>query len=228
MVTPPLLARLAIASILLGWLASCRTGGGSNPLAPAATSASRLDTAAYRPYRQELAQLAAADRQDRQALFQVFKRRGFRSPAADSANRWLRHQDSVRLLAFQAAEQRYGWPRATTTGPAAVQDAYLLVQHAPAAVHARYQRTLRAAYARGDLSGFNYATYLDRVLVHQGKRQRYGTQRRRRVLATGQEEDYLEPVADLKHVDKRRARMQLDPILPRLQPGTLILKPSDH
>ena len=184
------------------------------------------DSVVYRPYRLLLDQLATADLQDRQALFKVYRLRGFKSPAADSANHWLMRQDSSRLHTFQAAELRYGWPRTSRVGNEAVQQAYLLVQHAPAAMHASYQDTLATAYARGELSGFNYATYLDRVLWHQGHLQRYGTQRGRRVLATGQEENYLFPVENLPELDHRRATMQLEPILPRLQSGTLILKPT--
>ena len=181
------------------------------------------DSAALGAYRRALAQLATTDQADRQALFGVFRQHGFRSWQADRANRWLLRQDSLRLVAFQTLERRYGWPRAKTVGSMSVQHAYLLVQHAPEHVQASYQHTLRAAHARAELPSPDYATYLDRLEVNQGHPQRYGTQRGRRVLATGQEEEYLLPVADLPHLDQRRATMQLDPLVPHLRPGTLIL-----
>ena len=124
--------------------------------------------------------------------------------------------------------QRYGWPRAKLVGATSVQQAYLLVQHAPDRVQASYQGNLQAAHARGELRSQDYATYLDRVLVNKGQSQRYGTQRGRRVLAKGQEEDYLLPVEDLPHLDQRRATMQLEPLLPQLRPGTTILKPTTN
>lgn len=188
--------------------------------------AARPDAAALRTYRISLAELAAADQADRQTIFRVFRQYGFRSLQADTANRWLLRQDSLRLVTFQTLERRYGWPRTKSAGAASVQQAYLLVQHAPDRVQASYQDTLRAAYSRGELRSADYATYLDRVWVNQGKPQRYGTQSGRRVLANGQEEDYLLPVRDLSHLDQRRATMQLEPLLPQLRPGTTILKPA--
>jgi hypothetical protein len=161
------------------------------------------DSTALRTYHSTLAQLATADQADRQVVFRVFRRYGFRSLQADTANRWLLRQDSLRLATFQALERRYGWPRDKAVGAGSVQHAYLLVQHAPDRLQASYQDTLRAAHARGDLRSADYATYLDRLWIHQGRPQRYGTQRGRRVLATGQEEDYLFPVEDLPHLDQR-------------------------
>jgi len=213
-----------LTSVLYFELLGCRPSANSSHTARNAPAITRPDSVRYQPYRLLLDQLAMADWQDRKAVFQVFRRQGFRSPAADSANRWLLRQDSLRLHTFQAAERRYGWPRTSRVGAQGVKDAYLLVQHAPAPVHASYQDTLRATYERGELSGPDYATYVDRVLLHQGQWQRYGTQSGRRVLATGQEEDYLLPVEELSALDQRRAAMQLAPLLPRLQPGTLVLK----
>jgi hypothetical protein len=183
-------------------------------------------SAALRTYRITLTQLVTADQADRQVIFRLFRRYGFRSSQADTANRWLLRQDSLRLATFQALERRYGWPRDKAVGAGSVQQAYLLVQHAPDQIQASYQATLRAAHARGELRSADYATYLDRVLVNQGRPQQYGTQSSRRVIAAGQEEDYLFPVEDLPHLDQRRATMQLAPLLPQLRPGTIILKPN--
>lgn len=133
-------------------------------------------------------------------------------------------QDSVRLHTFQTLERRYGWPRASITGRESTQQAYLLVQHAPPTVQASYQEVLQAAHARGELRSPDYATYLDRVLVNQGRAQRYGTQSDRRTLASGQEEEYLLPVENVSTLDHRRATMGLEPILVQLRPGTLTLK----
>jgi hypothetical protein len=183
------------------------------------------DSTALRTYHIALTHLSMADQADRQATFRIFRRYGFRSAQADTANRWLLRQDSLRLATFQALARRYGWPRAQAVGAGSVQQAYLLVQHAPDHLQASYHDTLRAAHARGELGSADYATYLDRVWVNQGRPQQYGTQSRRRVLADGQE-DYLFPVQDLPHLDQRRATMQLAPLLPHLRPGTTILKPS--
>ena len=58
------------------------------------------DSAALRTYGIALAQLATADQTDRQTIFRVFRQHGFRSAQADTANRWLMRQDSLRLVTF--------------------------------------------------------------------------------------------------------------------------------
>lgn len=205
-------------------LAACSTSTGLKRAAITTPLSAAPDSVVFRPYRLALSELANSDWQDRKAIFKIFRQYGFRSAPADSANRWLLRQDSIRLHTFQALEQHYGWPRTGKVGVEGVQHAYLLVQHAPATVQASYQDTLSAAHARGELSSPDYATYLDRVMVNQNHPQRYGTQSGRRVLANGQEENYLFPVEDISELDHRRASMKLEPILPSLRPGTLILK----
>lgn len=186
------------------------------------------DSIAYRSYRITLDQLATSDWQDRKSVFKVFRKYGFNSLSADSANRWLSRQDSIRLHTFQTLEQCYGWPQVQWAGTDGVQQAFLLVQHAPSQVQASYQNILQMAHARGELSSPDYATYLDRVYINQGRLQLYGTQRGRRVLANNSEEDYLLPVEDLQQLDNRRATMQMEPILLQLRPGTLIFKSKSN
>ena len=72
--------------------------------------------------------------------------------------------------------------------------------------------------------GNEWATYLDRYLLYHGRLQRYGTQSERRVLANGREENYQSPVEDFATLDTRRLVLGLDSMMPRLRPGTLVLK----
>lgn len=193
---------------------------------PTQLQASRPDTADFRAYRAQLAQLGAADQQDRETIFAVFRQHGFKSVQADTANRWLVRRDSLHLRQFLALEKRYGWPRQSQVGPEGVMYAYLLIQHAPDQVQVSYRNKIRLSYQRGELSAADYATYLDRMLGYEDRPQRYGTQYARRVLADGREESYLLPVEDLTRIDQRRAAIQLEPLLPQLVPGTLVFKPG--
>ncbi|NVO31967.1 DUF6624 domain-containing protein [Hymenobacter lapidiphilus] len=165
--------------------------------------------------------LRQADQQDRQTIFAVFRQHGFRSVAADTANRWLLRRDSARLHKFQQLEQRHGWPVLAQAEPEA---SFLLLQHAPDSVQVRYLPKVQALYEAGQLHPASYATYLDRALMNQGQPQRYGTQYGRVVRASGLEIDSLFPTADLRNVDQRRCQMKLEPLLPRLEPGTTYFK----
>lgn len=198
----------------------------SDSLQPRINRSIVADSATFRTYRLKLAQLGTKDQQDREAIFAVFRQHGFKSEQADTANRWLGHQDSLRLRELLALEKRYGWPRKSQVGAEGVVYAYLLIQHAPEQVQVSYHDKIRLSYKRGELSGSDYATYLDRMLGYRNQPQRYGTQYSRRVLADGREENYLLPIEELSQVDQRRAAMHLEPLLPQLVPGTLILKPG--
>lgn len=203
-------------------LAACNQPATTQP--PIATPAALLDSAAARSYRQQLQLLADADQEDRQRLFRVFRQYGFLSPQSDSASHWLRRQDSLHLRQFQQLEQRHGWPRAAQVGSASIGNAYLLLQHAPDSVHTRYLPRIEEAHLQGELTGPDYATYVDRYLLHRGRKQRYGTQYRRRVVANGRTEDYLDSIEDFAHVEHRRRALGLDSLRPTLVLGTLVLK----
>ncbi|WP_256967440.1 DUF6624 domain-containing protein [Xanthomonas oryzae] len=90
-------------------------------------------------------------------------------------------------------------------GEAAVSAQFLLLQHSD-------DRTLRADIARqmqelvdkGDFPKDEFATFIDRQLVFDGKPQRFGTQ--------ANESFELYPIEDESNVDKRRESMGLPPI----------------
>lgn len=71
-----------------------------------------------------------------------------------------------------------GFPTAAQIGELGVHNVWLLAQHADRAP--KFQAELLAAFeqrhAEGELSGSDLSRFTDRVLVAQGKPQRYGTQ----------------------------------------------------
>ncbi len=119
--------------------------------------------------------------------------------AADSANTaWLR-----------GAVASHGWPAQSTVGREAASAAFLLVQHASrdTAFQAAMLRELVTAFEHGEADGQSVALLTDRVAVHRGQPQVYGTQadmRDGRMV--------FEPIADSAGLDSRRARMGMMPI----------------
>jgi hypothetical protein len=72
---------------------------------------------------------------------------------------------------------KYGWPTISMIGYDGVDAFWLLLQHSP---DANFQRDMlphvEAAFNDGELNSQNYAMFVDRVLVRDGKAQKYGTQ----------------------------------------------------
>ena len=70
-----------------------------------------------------------------------------------------------------------GWPNSLMIGRDGVNAFWLLVQHSP---DFNFQKTIlphvKTAFNNGDIDGQCYAMFIDRLLVHEGKPQKYGTQ----------------------------------------------------
>jgi len=70
----------------------------------------------------------------------------------------------------------HGWPGRQLVGEAAAHAAWLLAQHAPRDFQEECLPLLEDAVARGDASPRDLAYLTDRVLMHRGQPQIYGTQ----------------------------------------------------
>jgi uncharacterized iron-regulated protein len=106
--------------------------------------------------------------------------------------------------------ERHGWPGRSLVGDNGAFAAWLLVQHADAdpAFQAQCLELMKEAYEKGEVHGRELAYLTDRVLVNQGKEQRYGTQFWTPPFGRLQPR----PIEDETRVDDRRAEMGLEPL----------------
>lgn len=101
----------------------------------------------------------------------------------------------------------YGWPTITNVGREASQAAWLLVQHADHDPDFQaHCLALMKQLAPGDVSPVDIAYLEDRVRVHSGQPQRYGTQFYRAGDTFGPR-----PIEDWSLLDERRAAAGLQP-----------------
>jgi hypothetical protein len=101
---------------------------------------------------------------------------------------------------------RYGWPGRRLVGEAGARAAWLLAQHAPPDLQEECLPLLQEAVAQGDANPVDLAYLLDRVLMHRGEPQVYGTQY---LVRDGVLE--LWTVGDPAGMDHRRAALGLEP-----------------
>ena len=103
--------------------------------------------------------------------------------------------------------QNYGWPTREMVGQEGVDAAFLIVQHSDDAFQKRMVPMIEASFERGDVSAHDYALLVDRVLLYDGKPQRYGTQAEitNGVLV-------VLPIEDKQNLEKRRASLGLLPM----------------
>ena len=117
--------------------------------------------------------------------------------------------DSANTTWLKAVVARRGWPGRSEVGPEASNAAFLIVQHAvhDSGFQARALSLMERGVAKGEVRGADVAMLADRVAVHRGQPQRYGTQAR---LVEGRL--VLDPIADSAHVDARRAALGMPPL----------------
>lgn len=148
--------------------------------------------------RQELVQLGEEDQSIRQGLTPD------RLQDTAFAKQMLRG-DSARTARLRMIIEAYGWPDSVRVGPEASKAAFLILQHSP--VHG-FQRellpTIEDLGQEGAIPRDEVALLVDRVLVHEGQPQRYGTQ-----FSMIDGRLVLDSVADPAGLEERRRSMGL-------------------
>ncbi len=168
-------------------------------IAGSATSPDPIDPA----LREEVAAMVQVDQEARMAMLAAF---GEGAKTALQAAKVLAI-DEANTAHMERVIASHGWPGRALIGESGSHDAWLLIQHADR--HLAFQKRcltlLEDAVARGDADGRDLAYLVDRVLVAEGKPQRYGTQFRGSGPALAPS-----PIEDEAHVDERRKAVGLN------------------
>jgi hypothetical protein len=118
--------------------------------------------------------------------------------------------DSRNTAKMRRIVKQYDWPRAELVGWDGTEAAFMVVQHSPHSFQKALLPLMQKEYGTGHLSGPNYALFLDRVLVEDGRPQVYGS--RPKFFDEKNGEPALYPIEDEANVDKRRAEVGLSPL----------------
>jgi hypothetical protein len=117
--------------------------------------------------------------------------------------------DARNLARFREIVAEHGWPGGSLVGEDGAGAAWLIAQHADSdvAFQRRCLGLLETAVAEGEASRSHVAYLTDRVLVNEGRPQRFGTQ------FTQIGGSYApQPIEDEAHVDERRFDAGLEPL----------------
>jgi Family of unknown function (DUF6624) len=111
-------------------------------------------------------------------------------------------RDAADSAALRTIIDRFGWPGRSLVGSDGASAAWLVAQH----IYGIQPEVLRRMQAlpAGEVSPTDLAMLEDRVNVTQGKAQRFGTQLNR--------ENEFDSIADVAHLDERRAAAGLPPL----------------
>jgi len=112
--------------------------------------------------------------------------------------------------------KQYGWPSAALVRWGGTEAAFILVQHADRVNHKDFLPWIIEEYKAGNLSGPNYALFIDRALVEDGKPQLNGT-RAKPFDEWHSGGPILYPIKDEANVDRRRSEVGLSPLAEYLE-----------
>jgi hypothetical protein len=114
--------------------------------------------------------------------------------------------DAANLPRLKSIIAEFGFPTLAMVGREGVNAAWLLTQHAdddPA--FQKHVLTLINASAKGDVRPYDIAMLSDRIRIHEGKPQRFGSNFDLKTMQPT-------PIEDPEHVNERRARVHLMPM----------------
>ena len=156
--------------------------------------------------RKELLALLERDQNIRNEMIQA----GADHPSKELAARMevIDRQNTSRM---KGIIKHHGWPGAGLVGWDGSDAAFFLIQHADHRTQEELLPLVQKEFRRGNLSGPNYALFIDRVLVGDGRPQIYGSQPRPFNQWDGGVPVFY-PIADEANVDKRRAEVGLGPL----------------
>src|SRR6185437_10958738 len=125
----------------------------------------------------------------------------------------MREADAENLPWLKAVVAERGWPGSSLVGVDGAHAMWLMVQHATQDLAFMRQclDLLTAAVAAGEASVTDQAFLTDRVLLHEGEQQVYGTQMTRRGGKW-----VADNLRDPDGVDERRAAVGMGPLAERL------------
>jgi len=100
---------------------------------------------------------------------------------------------------------RIGFPNTKKVGKEGLQAFMILLQHDPAdELRTKCLKPIKAAFKNDEIPPMDYANFVDRLRLHQGKKQLYGSG-----FDFKDGKMVLSPTEDIKNLEKRRARIGL-------------------
>lgn len=104
----------------------------------------------------------------------------------------------------------YGWPKQSDVGPEAVEAAWLISQHADHDLpfQEKCLELIEKSIDKKETPKHFYAYLLDRILINQGKKQKFGTQFYRDIDGKMKPK----PIEDTDVLDELRASYNLPPL----------------
>ncbi len=141
----------------------------------------------------------------RRKVIRAGKTHGWKSPQVEHLTRDMHRIDSLHLEDIRAIIRQHGYPGRSLVGQAS-KVAFLVIQHSDLETQEAYFPLLMQEADRGELPRKTLALMEDRILISQGKKQKFGTQ-----ICRDPDTEQAEfcPIEDPQSVNERRLAVGL-------------------
>jgi hypothetical protein len=153
----------------------------------------------------QLVEMGTADQAVREKLSPLIASGNFESDEFKAVVREMASVDSGNLTKLREIIAHYGWPDVDVVGSEASNFAFLVLQHGPLEVQKELLPTFREAALSKKARRDHLAMLEDRILIGDGKKQRYGTQ----ITAGPDGRPRVSPVEDPEDLHERRKSVGL-------------------
>jgi hypothetical protein len=158
--------------------------------------------------RAKLLAIVQADQQPRVRLTDA-EQAGMLLPAERATLlRQLQEADALNLPKLEAILAEHGWLGPDEVGKEASGAFFLVIQHSNLATQKKYLPVMRNAVKLGKARGTSLALLEDRIALHEGRPQIYGSQ----LMREGTGPFYVQATEDPDRLDERRASVGLPPM----------------
>ncbi len=187
-------------------LASLHDHARWQPLADTMTARrNRIEASYDKPLRERLQRIFNSDQAIRYEYIQALNANA-PQPQRDSLLARMQQIDRENIAEIEELLTKHGWIGRDRVGNACVA-VWAVVQHADIEVQTRLLPMLRDAATAGDLAPSLVAMLEDRINVHSGRPQRYGSQ-----ILGEPGAHYVAPLEDASRVDEWRKEVGMEPM----------------
>lgn len=157
--------------------------------------------------------------ESREILEEVFEADLSNPTDANNIARNIDHEIQARVVSLL---EKCGWPQKAIVGEKGMTAVFLVIQHASKALREKYFPIITASAEKGELGLPAVAMMEDRMLMENGKKQKYGTQ----LISYNNGPLQLHPIEDEANVNRRRSAMGMGTIEEYLKQFGLEYKPQ--
>lgn len=163
------------------------------------------------PIRLRLKQIQYKDQGIRLIFLSIQKNRYLDTTLNHLIKKQMKQIDIESADAVSEIIDKHGWLGKDSIGNEANETLFLAIQHVDDSVaQTKYLPILEEAVMRQAAEPWQFAFLMDRILMNQGKKQRYGSQT---IITNKEYGPYIVPLENPDQVDKLRKEMGLEPLV---------------